>query len=102
MYVQFLKPISARPLRSVTVISDFGPALTDSDDVVPEDAEGAVDLKALLTDETPADPLADLEDGAVGGCHCRPQQLRQSSVSAPSQARCSEPPAPTNSASSLR
>src|SRR3546814_18145300 len=96
MYVQILKLITARPLRSVTVISDFEPALTASDDVFPEDAEGAVDLKALLTDETPADPLADREDGAVGGCQCRQQPLRKSNMSAPRHARSSQPPAPTN------
>ncbi|MEO3430162.1 hypothetical protein AAFN88_14975 [Pelagibius sp. CAU 1746] len=67
MYVQVLKLITARPLRSVTVIPDFEPALTDSDDVFAEDAEGPFNFEALLTDKTPTDPLADLDDGAVGG-----------------------------------
>ena len=40
MYVQILELITARPLRSVIVIPDFEPALTDSDDVFPEDAAG--------------------------------------------------------------
>src|SRR3546814_11463542 len=81
MYVQILKLITARPLRSVTVISDFEPALTDSDAVFPEDAEGAFDLKALLTDDAPAAPLAALEDGALGCCTCLPPTLLRDTVS---------------------
>src|SRR3546814_18326970 len=67
MYVQILKLVSARPLRAVTVIPDFEPSLADIDDTFPEDAVGPVNLEALLTDDTPDDPLADLDVGAVGG-----------------------------------
>lgn len=67
MYVQILKLVSARPLRSVTVIPDFEPSLTDNDDAFPEDAAGSIDLEALLTDDAPLDPLDGLDAGAVGG-----------------------------------
>lgn len=67
MYVQILKLVSARPLRAVTVIPDFQPSLADVDDAFPEDAIGPVDLEALLTDDAPDDPLAELAAGAVGG-----------------------------------
>jgi|GEM_PF-2198376 len=67
MYVQIFKLFTERPVRSAVIIPDFDPELSDSDDIFPEDGERQVDPVAVLVADRPAEPIADLDDGAVGG-----------------------------------